>query len=160
MSNLEQLWHTHRNTRTICCMKPTWNTGLYSSKWPKCPGHSVILPEQVWQRELRSGGPWRGSSRPPSLGLPASVVSAYFMPPSPVTDMLFCSFIFFFVFLFSIRRKKTLNIKIKLSRQTYNLLGTEYAELYSLDVTIGRRRIGYARVYERHICSLSLSLSD
>ena len=64
---------------------------------------------------------------------------------------------FFFVFLFSIRRKKTLNIKIKLSRQTYNLLGTEYAELYSLDVTIGRRRIGYARVYERHICSLSLS---
>ena len=33
-------------------------------------------------------GPWRGSMRPPNLGLPASIVSGYLIPPS-VTDIRF-----------------------------------------------------------------------
>ena len=57
--------------------KPGWKTGLARSRWPKWPGHSVMFPAQVWQREDRSTAPCRGSMRPPSLGRPPSYVSGY-----------------------------------------------------------------------------------
>ena len=56
------------------------------TKWPKCPGHSVMLPAQVWHLDCRSMTPCRGSIKPPSLGRPPSITSANLMPPS-VTDI-------------------------------------------------------------------------
>ena len=37
------------------------------------PGHSVIVPAQVWHRSIRSTDPSRGSIRPLSFGRPFSV---------------------------------------------------------------------------------------
>ena len=43
-SNLEQKKQTQRKTFIVLTRKPTWNTGLASSMWPKWPGHSVMFP--------------------------------------------------------------------------------------------------------------------
>lgn len=46
-NSLEQKKHTHRRTFMIFVTKPTWKTGFASSMWPKCPGHSVMLPGET-----------------------------------------------------------------------------------------------------------------
>lgn len=90
MRSLEQKKQTHRMILSIFVMKQTWKTGLVRVIWPKCPGHVVMLPAHVWQREIRSITPWRGSINPPNLGLPPSIVYGYLIPSGTVTDILFC----------------------------------------------------------------------
>lgn len=84
--SLEQKKQTHLRTLMVFTRKPIWNTGLASSIWPKCPGHSEMFPAHVWHLADLSMVPWRGSMRPPNLGRPPSVTSEYLIPPS-VTDM-------------------------------------------------------------------------
>lgn len=86
ISNLEQKKQTHRRHLMIFVINGTWNTGLASSMWPKCPGHSHMSPVHVRHLVWRSTTPWRGSISPPNFGRPPSVVSGYLMPPS-VTDI-------------------------------------------------------------------------
>ena len=53
-SNLEQKKQTQRKTFMVLTRKPTWNTGLASSMWPKWPGHSVMFPVGKHRRHVPS----------------------------------------------------------------------------------------------------------
>ena len=73
---LEQLKQTQRMIESTVLIKPMWNIGLASSRWPKWPGHSAIPAMHVSHLIFRSTVPIRGSLSPPVFSFPFSIISA------------------------------------------------------------------------------------